>query len=135
MSITLNNAVVEDRTRAISRALDANTLPGKLKIYAGTQPGAGGTPSGDLLVSMTFPKPSADNYSTGTLTLHEPTSELALMDGLATWARLEDGAGTWVADCTCGATGSGHPIIIYASTAYIYAGGTVSVMAISISEV
>lgn len=134
MSISINSSVVEDRARALSRALDADTSPGELKIYSGTQPAAGGTPSGTLLVSMTFPKPSADSFSAGVLTLHEPASNLALADGLATWARLEDGAGNWVADCTVGATGSGEPIIIIAATADIYAGGTVSVDSITIGE-
>lgn len=135
MSIVLNPTVTEDRARALSRALDADTNPGKLKIYAGTQPSAGGSPSGALLVTLTFPDPSADTYSSGVLALHEPTANNAVADGLATWARLEDGAGTWVADCTCGATGSGQPVIINASTADIYAGGLVSVTAITVSEV
>lgn len=134
MSIDLNPTVIEDRAHAIPRALDADTAAGVLKIFSGTQPAAGGAET-TLLVTLTFLKPSADIYSAGALTLHEPTPNNAVADGLATWARLEDGAGTWVADCTCGATGSGQPVIINASTADIYAGGLVSVTAITVSEV
>lgn len=134
MSIDLSPTVTEDRARAISRALDADTAAGVLKIFAGTQPAAGGAET-TLLVTLTFPKPSADIYSAGSLTLHEPADNNAVADGLATWARLEDGAGTWIADCTCGATGSGQPVIINAATADIYSGGNVSVAAITISEV
>lgn len=135
MSIYLNMTVVEDRSRALTRALDTDTNPGQLKIYSGTQPAEGGTPTGTLLATLTFPKPSADSFSSGVLVLHEPAPELAVADGLATWARLQDGAGNWIADCSAGATGSGHPVIIIADTADIYAGGTVSVEAITISEV
>lgn len=135
MSIVLNDSVTEDRVRALSRALDFDTLPGQLKIYEGTQPAPGGSPAGTLLVTLTFPKPCVDNYASAVLTLKEPTPSLATADGLATWGRLEDGAGTWIADCTVGATGSGQPIIIIAATADIYAGGTVSVDAITITEV
>lgn len=135
MTIYLNNSVVESRARVLSAALDYDTLPGQLKLYSGTQPAGGGTPTGTLLVTLTFPKPSADTFSGGTLVLKEPNPGLAVDDGLATWARLEDGSGTWVADCSAGATGSGHPVVINAATADIYAGGTVSVDAITITEV
>ena len=135
MTIYLNISVLESRARVLSTALDADTLPGQLKIYSGTQPAGGGTPTGTLLVTLTFPKPSADTFSGGTLVLKEPNPGLAAADGLATWARLEDGGGNWVADCSVGATGSGHPVIINAATADIYAGGTVTVDAITVTEV
>lgn len=135
MSISLSDTLTEDRARALSRALDAGSTGGKLKIYSGTQPSAGGSPSGTLLATLIFPDPSADTYSAGVLTLHEPIADLGVADGVATWARLTDSADNWVADCSAGATGSGHPVIINSATAEIYAGGTVSVNAITVSEV
>ena len=135
MSLVFNDAVTEDRLKAMTRALDAALAPGKLKIYSGTQPTPGGTPTGTLLLVMTFPQPSAASYAAGVLILHTPPTVPAEVDGLASWARLEDGSGNWVADCTVGATGSGQPVIINAVTTDLFAGVNVTVNAITLAEV
>lgn len=130
-------SVVSDRLQALTRALDATPdAPGKLFIYGGTRPASGGAPGSDvlLLASMMFLRPSLDNVSTFTLTLRNPLPTLVQSTGLATWARLTNGAGQYVADIDVGTDAStGVELIIRkadgspADTANLYAGGEFSV--------
>lgn len=130
-------SVVSDRLQALTRALDSDPgSPGKLSIYGGTRPASGGAPGSDalLLASMMFLRPSLDNVSTFTLTLRNPLPTLVQSTGLATWARLTNGAGQYVADIDVGTDAStGVELIIRkadgspADTANLYAGGEFSV--------
>ena len=130
-------SVVSDRLQALTRALDSDPgSPGKLFIYGGTRPASGGAPGSDvlLLASMMFLRPSLDNVSTFTLTLRNPLPTLVQSTGLATWARLTNGAGQYVADIDVGTDAStGVELIIRkadgspADTTNLYAGGEFSV--------
>lgn len=133
--IVFSDAVINDRLKALTRALDAKSSPGKLQIYGGTAPEAGQATSETLLCELNFPKPSAGNFSSKTLVINNPDPALALANGAATWARLVDGAGVWVADCSAGGQGSTAVVQIQNADGAIYAGGNVTVTLAQIKEV
>ncbi|WHP06751.1 hypothetical protein QLH32_04575 [Acinetobacter corruptisaponis] len=133
--ITFSNAVINDRLLALTRALDANSNPGKLLIYGGTAPVAGQSTSETLLCELTFPKPSAGNYSNKTLAINNPNPALALASGTVTWARLVDGSNAWVADCNAGGQGSNAVVQVQNENGELYAGGNVTVTLAQIAEV
>ena len=133
MSISFSAAVVSDRLRALTRALDSGGTGGKLLIYGGTQPAAGASASGVLAI-FTFPVPSLDGVTGSTLTLNEPPAALVSATGDATWGRLTDGAGNWIADVTVGVTGSGAVIVIDSDTPTVYAGAQLTVTVATLTE-
>lgn len=133
--ITFSDAVINDRLQALTRALDAKSKPGKLLIYAGNAPTAGAITSETLLCELTFQKVSAGNFNNKTLVINNPSPTIALANGIATWARIQDGDGVWVADCSAGAQGSNAVVQIQNSTGDLYAGGNVSVVMAQIKEV
>jgi hypothetical protein len=107
-NVTIRNS----RLNLVRDAIDANASPGVVKIYSGTRPGTAGGAIGTsvLLASGTFAKPSAANASGGVLTFHAITYTNAVATNTATWARVEDGAGVFVADGDVGPSGSGTDI-------------------------
>lgn len=131
--ISFSDAVVSDRLRALTRALDADPAGGKLLIYGGAQPTPGASASG-ALVTLNFPLPSLDSVTGSTLTLNEPPATMVDVTGDATWGRLTDGAGVWIADVTVGATGSGAVIVINSASTTIYAGAQLTVTVATLTE-
>lgn len=132
MSIVISSALKSLRLQAITTYLDSGSTGGVLKVYSGTQPTGGGSPTGDLLATLIFPKPSLDNVASGVMTVKPPASDTADASGTATWVRLETSAGAWVADLNAGAAGSGASCIF--DTTSVYTGGTVSAVSISLTE-
>lgn len=135
MSITFSNAVKSDRLQAFTRALDAGSAGGKIKLYGGTQPPAGTTHSQQLLCELTLPKPSASGVVDGTLTIAAPFSGMALLDGIVSWCRLSDSAGNWVADCDAGGSESSAVFRIQNPNGEVFAGGQVIVSQAQLKEV
>lgn len=133
MSIVLNTTLKNARLTAIKDAVDADTNPGKIKIYTGPQPDPGAElTTQTLLAELTFSKPCG-TVSNGVLTFDDIAEEdLAPATGTAAWARLSDGAGTWVADVDVGTSGSGAAIIL--NTTNIYQGGIVRITSAQITE-
>ncbi|MEC7120590.1 MAG: hypothetical protein VXW65_11915 [Pseudomonadota bacterium] len=134
MSIVFSPAVVSDRLQALTRALDADSDAGQLLIYSGAQPSAGDVPAGDLLIALSFSKPSMSGISGGVLTLSNPAPEFVAISGIATWGRLTDGAGAWVADVSVGAQGSGAVFEINQPTTQLYAGAELTVTVATLTE-
>lgn len=95
-----------------------------LDLYNGTRPATGGTVT-TLLATLTCGTPFAPASSGGVLTANPITSAAAVASSTATWARLTSSSGTFVADLSVGASGSGADVILN-STA-IASGATVSV--------
>lgn len=136
MTIAFADNVIVDRLQAMSRALDAGTAGGKIKIYSGSRPGVKGGPitSQVLLVINRFIKPSSAGVSAGILSFDvDETPAVCLASGLATWARLTDSNDVFVADCDVGATGSGADVEI--SRVQLYEGGEVSPVVGSLAEI
>ncbi|WP_180089458.1 hypothetical protein [Acinetobacter sp. YH12219] len=135
MSISFSNAVKSDRLQAFTRALDAGSAGGKIKLYGGAQPPAGTTHSQQLLCELTLPKPSASGVTDGILTIAAPFSGMALLDGTVTWCRLTDAAGLWVADCNAGGSESTAVFRIQNVNGEVFAGGQVIVSQAQLKEV
>lgn len=136
--IEFSNSVISDRLQALTRALDSDpNLPGRLLVYSGDRPARGANaPTGAfLLATLSFYRPSLDNVLQRVLTLRNPPTTLVSVSGLATWARLVNGAGQFVADMDVGATGDSAECLINAATSQLYAGGELSVSLAKLSEV
>lgn len=110
---TLRNTRLND----IRDAIDAGAGAGTVKIYTGTRPSTGAALSGNTLLSTgTFSDPSAPAATSGVLTFSSISYTDAVADGTATWARIEDSDGTFVADASVGTAGSGEDITLNAVT-------------------
>ena len=130
-------SVISDRLQALTRALDADpTLPGKLLVYDGPRPAAGGAPdsASSVLATLVFPRPSLNNVTTNVLTLLNPPPTMVTATGLATWARMVSGSGQFVADMDVGTDADTDVEVVIrkvdnspADTANLYAGGEFSV--------
>lgn len=131
--ITLSAAVKSLRLQAVATYLDSGATAGKLRVYDGTQPASGAALSGNnLLVEMTFPKPSFDRVDTGVMYFKNPDATMAVLGGTVTWGRLVTGDGDFVADLNAGVSGSGASCIF--DTTDIYAGGSVAALSLAITE-
>ena len=129
--IALATALKNARLQALADAINAGSGPGVLNIYDGTRPAAGATiTSQTLLASLEFADPCESDISAGVLTFDTIADVMALADGVASWARITDSDGGFVADADVGETAA--DIII--NQAQIYGGGQVSVTAASITE-
>lgn len=126
MSVTFAANVVSDRLQALTRALDADAVAGQLRLYNATD---------DLLVTLSFPKPSLSGVSGNVLTLHNPAPANVSTSGIATYGHLVDGAGALVATVSVGATGDTAAFIINAATTQLFAGAEITVTAATLTEV
>lgn len=136
--MTFALSVISDRLQALTRALDADpALPGKLVIYDGPRPSSGDNPDpvSSVLATCVFPRPSLDSVTTFTLRLRQPLPTMVQTTGLATWARLTDGAGRFVADLDVGTDADTDMEVIIrkedgspAETTNMYAGGEFAVL-------
>lgn len=136
--IEFSLAVISDRLQALTRALDSDpVMPGRLLVYSGTRPAQGAAPGAGsyLLATLSFVRPSLDNVLQAVLTLRNPPTTLVQVSGLATWARMVNGAGQFVADMGAGITGSGAECIVAGASAQLFAGGELSVSLAKLSEV
>lgn len=97
MSINYPTAVKNARLQVVATALDAQTAPGTLELYAGAT----------VFAIETLAKPSA-TITNGVLSLAGvPITTTVLATGTVTTARLKDGSGTVVADgLTVGTSGT-----------------------------
>ncbi len=133
--ISFSNAVKSDRLQAFTRALDAGSGGGKIRLYGGTQPAVGAAHSQTLLCELTLPKPSAFSVANGILTIASPFSGMALINGAVKWCRLSDSAGNFVADCDAGGSTSTAVFRIQNEAGEVFAGGQVIVNQAQLKEV
>ena len=130
-------SVISDRLQALTRALDSDpALPGKLLVYDGPRPAAGGAPDAvsSVLATLVFPRPSLNNVTTNVLTLLNPLPTMVTTTGLATWARMVSGSGQYVADMDVGTDADTDVEVVIrkadnspADTTNLFAGGEFSV--------
>lgn len=103
MAIGLSDTIRAAQANDIKNAVDAQTPAGTIKVYNGTRPAKGGAVT-TLLCTFTLNKPSF-TQSNGVLTLIVSPAIAdndAANTGTATWARIADGTGTFVADMGVG---------------------------------
>lgn len=94
-----NTTVRNDRMAVVNTASSG----GKLSLYSGTKPAPGGAIT-TLLAEFTLASP-AGSVTGGVLTFTDPTNTTVLADGQATWARITNSGGSWVADLTVSQVG------------------------------
>lgn len=122
-STSLRNARLDAITTAVGSA-------GKLRIYDGTKPSAGGTAT-TLLAEFTLGSPFAGAASSGSLSPTLPSNVTASASSTATWFRIVTSGGTFVIDGTVTATGGGGDLTL--NTVTIVSGGTVSITSFTIT--
>lgn len=106
-----NDTLRSSRLDLVRDAIDAGAGAGTVKIYSGTKPATGAALTDQVLLTTgTFSDPSAPNATGGVLTFDAITYTSVQADGVATWGRVEDSDGTFVADMTVGDSGSGEDI-------------------------
>jgi hypothetical protein len=127
VATTVRNAMLD----AINTALNAGSGAGTIKIYSGTQPANGdAAESGTLLATLTLTDPAAGAASAGVLTLSTITEDASAdATATATWARLEDSAGTNVFDGDVGTASA----MINLNTTAIVTGGPVRITSFTIT--
>lgn len=81
---------------------------GYIRFYSGTQPTNGGDALGahTLLAELRFSFPAFGSASSGVVTANSIASANAVANGTATWARLLDGDGNFIADVDVGTSGA-----------------------------
>ena len=105
MAMGLADTIRNNRLTQILNAIDAGPAAGFLRIYDGTRPAKGGTAT-TLLAELTFSDPSG-TVSAGVLTFSAVNQDpSANATGTATWARIVDSTGAFVADFNVGTSGS-----------------------------
>lgn len=101
MTVGLVTALRNTRADAIKTKIDAGGGAGLFRVYDGTRPATGGTAT-TLLAQLTLSFPSAAASSSGVLTFSAITSATAGASSTATWGRLVDSTGAFVADFSVG---------------------------------
>ena len=132
MTIGLAPAIRNARLQVIADAINAGAGAGTLKFYSGARPVTGGAVT-TLLATLTFSDPANASIASGVLTFSAITQDASAdATATATWARIQDSTGAFVADLSVGAVGSGADIIL--NNTSIVAGGAVSILSFSITE-
>lgn len=108
MVLGLATALRNSRLNDIRDAIDAGSGAGLLRVYDGTRPATGGAAT-TLLAELTFSDPCAPSASGGTLTFSAITADAsANATGTATWCRMVDSTGAFVADGSVGTSGADY---------------------------
>ena len=98
-AIAYSLAVRNAKQQATINAIDGASTPGKMQFYTAPRPASGAAlTTQTLLGTCTFSQPSAtvaNGLATFAALADEPS---APADGIASWVRIVDGAGTWVSD-------------------------------------
>lgn len=101
-----------------------STGPGRasIEIYGTEEVGAGADAGGAPLVVIVLDNPPATLVA-GALVLHqfEPTGDMILVSGIATWARFKNGAGAWNMDTDVSLAGQDGAVQL--PQLALYAGG------------
>ncbi len=122
MHLTLTLAVGDGIVNYVSGEIDTGGA-GTILIYTGSAPATPETSaSGTLLATLTFSGTSFGSASAGTATANAITSATAGNTGIAGYARILNGSGTAIMDCTVGTSGTDFVF----NTTSISAGDTVS---------
>jgi hypothetical protein len=86
------------RLQNIADDIDAGSGPGVFKLYSGTKPAPGTTPSGVLQCSIVLADPCSPAVTSATLTFTNGRTGVRLANDEIAWGRMEDSAGNWVID-------------------------------------
>lgn len=104
-------AVKSARASAVVSHIDAAGA-GKLHLYSGTRPAITGTPPVAPLAELVLSSPCGAVNDQAEIVFAVVADAMVAYSGVATWARINDGAGSTVADFDVGLPGSGAAIIL-----------------------
>lgn len=134
MALNIDPSITNSMLQELADAIDAgDPTPGKFQIYSGTKPATPGADITDqvLLAECACSLPCG-TVASGVLTFSDISEEdNAPATGTATWGRLMDGSGTWIADFDVGG-GSSSAFLKLNSTS-LYQGGIVRITSSTIS--
>ena len=120
---SVRNSQLDDVTTAVGTS-------GLVRIYSGTRPATGGTPT-TLLAQLTCSSAFAPAASGGVLTVNAIGNDVSAdATGTASWFRVTTSAGAFVIDGDVAVSGSDMNI----NTVSIVAGGPVSITSFTITR-
>lgn len=128
LATTLRNTMLN----AITTAIDAGAGAGLLRVYTGTRPATGAAITTEVLLgTLTFTDPSAPAAAAGVLTFSPIASDTSAdATGTASWCRIVDSTGTFVADGNVGTATSDYIL----NTVSITLGQTISCTSATITD-
>lgn len=121
-----NSTVRNDRMTVVRDASNG----GKLALYDGTKPAAGGTAT-TKLAEFNLATPCG-TVTGGVLTFTDPSNTTVIADGQCTWARITNSGGSWVADFTASQVGGTGEIRLTEDN--LTTGMTLDVTSLTITE-
>jgi len=106
MALKIADAIRTNMVTQITNAIDADAGGGLIRIYDGVQPAKNGAAT-NLLAELTFSTTSTSGITGGVATFAAITQDSSAdASGDATWMRISDASGDFVADGTVDDTGS-----------------------------
>jgi len=131
MSLVFSDATRSARAQATIGQLDKAATPGRLELYATTQPAAGAAPGGSPMATITLPRPPGTVLN-GVVTFAISNPAQINPGGTVLWARGVDGDGNWVLDGNVAVTGTPgaaftvDSIVLYAGAFIFLFGATLT---------
>lgn len=133
MSLGLSTTVRNNRLQQLLNAIDLGGAAATLSIYDSTRPATGASIGGStLLAALTLPYPCAMSPTGGVATLGTIPDGTGAATGTATWGRITDSNGTFVADLSITVTGGGGDI--QTTSTNITTGAPVVITSIAFTE-
>jgi hypothetical protein len=130
MAVRIDNVVRNSRVDTIRAAIDAGSTGGLLRIYAGSKPTKGATPSGLLLAEIVLADPCGSSTG-GVLTITTPRTDTSANNtGTAAFFYLTDSTGAFVCDGDVATSGSDLNV----TTTSIVSGQPVEITSLTITE-
>ena len=121
MTITISAEHHAARLEGTRAFLDVGASPARVRIYGGTRPATpADTPASAMLVEVRLTKPCGSVID-GHLLLTPQENALIARTGVATWARIVNGAEITAMDLDCSALGGTGDIRL--AQTQLYAGG------------
>jgi hypothetical protein len=111
---------------------DRAATPGKIELYATTQPAAGASPGGSPLATIILQKPCG-TVASGVITFVTTQPAQLAASGTVLWARGYDGDSYWLLDGNVAVTGTAGAAFTLADVV-LYAGAFVFLFNATLTE-
>ncbi|MFN3377058.1 MAG: hypothetical protein ACK40S_10965 [Burkholderiaceae bacterium] len=119
MTVSVTSAFNAARLAGALAFLDDGTAVARIRIYGGTRPAsAAAEPTSAMLAEIALTKP-AGTLAAGTLTLTQAEDGMVVNTGIATWARVVNGAAATAFDLDCSLPGAGGEVELAQTQLYL----------------